>query len=176
MKSPAACRRSPGKNVIEATFPFNDEVLSEAYAMHRAVRRWTKWLRFFAWLACAWGVWLLAKEQRWVLGGIVLGAGALVLIWPRIARALWLRVIRENAFYGAEVHCQFDTTGFVFAANGQGIKVPWEDTFKIVEGETGYLIYPKSGAFYYIPGRGFATDIDAERVKGLFLSEKMRRT
>lgn len=161
--------------MIEATFPFNDEVLREAYALHRAVRRWTKWLAFAAWLLCGWGVWLLAKEHRWVLGGTLLGVGGLILIWPWIARALWLRVVRENPFYDSDVRCRFDTGGFVFSANGQGIKVPWENTFKIVEGKTGYLIYPKSGSFYYIPARGFATDIDAERVKGVFLSEKMSR-
>ena len=162
--------------MIEATFPFNKETLSEAYNVHRGVRRWTKWLTFFAWVALAGGVWLLAKEQRFVAGGIVCGGAALVLVWPRISRALWLRVIGEHPFWNQEVRCQFDTRGFVMAAKGQGIKVAWEDTFKIVEGDRGYLIYPKSGAFYYIPARGFATDIDAERVKGLFLSEKMRKS
>ena len=161
--------------MIEATFPFNKEILSEAYDVHRGVRRWTKWLRFFAWVAFAGGVWLLAKEQRFLLGGIVAGVAALVLVWPRISRALWLRVIADHPFFGNDVRCQFDTRGFAMVAKGQGLKVAWEDTFKIVEGDRGYLIYPKSGAFYYIPARGFATDIDAERVKGLFLSEKMRR-
>ena len=162
--------------MIEATFPFNKEILSEAYDVHRGVRRWTKWLRVLAWVALAGGVWLLAKEQRFLLGGIVCGVAALVLVWPRISRALWLRVIGEHPFFDQEVRCQFDTRGFAMAAKGQGIKVAWEDTFKIVEGDSGYLIYPKSGAFYYIPARGFATDIDAERVKGLFLSEKMRKS
>ena len=162
--------------MIEARFPFDDEVLGEAYKMHRGVRRWTKWLAAAAWLACAVGAWLLVRDRAWTLGGALLGGGLLVLVWPRIARALWLRVVRENPYFGKEIQCQFDTAGFTFAAEGQGLKVRWEDTFKIIEGDTGYLIYPKSGAFFYIPGRGFATDIDAERVKGLFLSEKMRRT
>ena len=162
--------------MIEAKFPFNAEVLKEAYDMHRGLRRWTKWVRFSSWLALAGGVWLLAKEQRFLEGGIVFGVAAFMLVWPYLSRALWLRVIGEHPFYGKEVTCQFDTQGVILGADGKGIKVPWEDTFKIVEGDTGYLIYPKSGAFYYIPARGFATDIDAERVKGLFLSEKMRRT
>ena len=162
--------------MIEAKFPFSEEVLKEAYNVHRGVRRWTKWVRVLAWLALAGGVWLLAKEQRFLAGGIVAGVAAFMLVWPRLSRALWLRVIGEHPFYGKEVTCQLDTLGFILAADGKGIKIPWEDTFKIVEGDTGYLIYPNSGAFYYIPARGFATDIDAERVKGLFLSEKMRRT
>ena len=162
--------------MIEAKFPFNKEVLSEAYGVHRGLRRWTKWLRFFSWVALAGGVWLLAKEHRFLEGGIVAGVATFLLVWPFLSRALWLRVIGEHPFFDQEVRCQFDTRGFVMAAKGQGIKVAWEDTFKIVEGDRGYLIYPKSGAFYYIPARGFATDIDAERVKGLFLSEKMRRT
>jgi len=162
--------------MIEAKFPFDADVLSEAFDVHRGVRRWTKWLRFFAWVACAAGLWLLLKEQRYLVGGIVLGLGFLTLIWPKVQRALWLKVIGAHPFFGQEVRCQFDTAGFLMVAKGQGIKIAWEDTFKIVEGDRGYLIYPKSGAFYYIPARGFATDIDAERVKGLFLSEKMRRT
>ena len=162
--------------MIEAKFPFNKEILSEAYDVHRGVRRWTKWLRVLAWAALAGGVWLLAKEQRFVSGGIVCGVAALVLVWPRISRALWLRVIGNHPFFDQEVRCHFDTKGFAMATKAQGIKVAWEDTFKIVEGDRGYLIYPKSGAFYYVPARGFATDIDAERVKGLFLSEKMRRS
>ena len=161
--------------MIEAAFPFNAAVMREAYDVHRGVRRWTKWLRFFAWLALIAGIWIIAKEQRFTAGGIVCGVAALFLIWPRISRALWLKAIASHPFFGSQVRCQFDTAGFVFASKGQGIKVAWDDTFKIVEGDCGYLIYPKSGAFYYIPASGFATEIDAERVKGVFLSEKLRR-
>ena len=163
--------------MIEAKFPFNKEVLSEAYAVHRGVRKWTKWLRFFSWVAIGVGVWwMVAKPPYFFRGAALCAIGVFELVWPYISRALWLRVIGEHPFYDQEVRCQFDTKGFAMVANGQGIKVAWEDTFKIVEGDTGYLIYPKSGAFYYIPARGFATDIDAERVKGVFLSEKMRKS
>ena len=161
--------------MIEATFPFNDEVMREAYDLHRSVRHWPKFLRFLAVLACAWGAWLLAKEHSYMAGGLVLGGGVLVLLWPRAARALWIVGLRQNAMYGKEVRCRFDTKEMVMLANGQGMRLLWDDTFKIVEGGTGYLIYPKTGAFFYIPARGFATDIDAERVKGYFLAEKMQR-
>jgi hypothetical protein len=161
---------------IEAKFPFDADVMAEAFDVHRGVRRWTKWLRVFAWLALAAGVWLIAKERSYEIGGVVAGVAAVVIVWPRLARALWLNAISAHPFFGKEVRCRFDTQGFVMIADNQGIKLAWDDAFKIVEGKYGYLIYPKSGAFYYIPARGFATEIDAERVKGFFLSEKMRRT
>ena len=161
---------------IEATFPFNEEVLGEAYALHRSVRRWPKLLAFLAWVALASGAWLLIRDHNYLVGGIVAGVAAATLLLPRLNRALWLQSLKQNPWYGAEVRCRFDTSEMLMAANGKGLRLRWEDTFKIVDGPLGYLIYPKAGAFYYIPARGFATDIDAERVKGFFLSEKMRKT
>lgn len=162
--------------MIEAAFPFNKETLKEAYRVHRSLRRWTKWLRFFSWVALAGGLWLLVKERRFLEGGIVCGIAAFLLVWPYLSRALWLRVIGDHPFFDQDLRCRFDTQGFAMAAKGKGIQLAWDEVFKIVEGDRGYLIYPKSGAFYYIPASGFATEIDAGRVKGLFLSEKMRRT
>lgn len=162
-------------NTIDATFHFGREVMMEAHREHRAVRRWPRLMKIGAYVAAAWGAWLLVGEGRHLAGGIWLGAGLLALLLPLVSRAGWLRAIEDNPLYGQDVHCQFSTEGFMMAAEGRGVRVLWDQIHKIVEGDTGYLIYPKRGAFFYIPASGFATEIDADRVKGLFLSEKMRR-
>lgn len=160
---------------IEASFLLDRQVMAQAYANHRKVRRLPRLVASAGVLAAVWGLWLVAGEARTVAGGVTLGAGLLALLLPMVSRVGWLRAVEDNPFFGRQVSCQFTDEGFTMAAEGKGIRVPWDDIHKIVEGENGYLIYPRRGAFYYIPADGFATDIDADRVKGFFLSEKMRR-
>ena len=119
--------------MIEAAFPFNKEVLKEAYSVHRGLRRWTKWLRFFSWVALAGGVWLLAMERRFLEGGIVAGVAAFmeaVNAWlsgllrngpqegARLARVaeVWANV--NTAMRDAEAY-NLDRKPLVFSVFGQ---------------------------------------------------------
>ncbi len=160
--------------MIEATFPFNEEVMTEAYETHRDARRWPRYQRLLAWIAGGWGGYLVGMGGGLWPGGTLLAGALIAGFWPRLSCRLWLSVLKLHPFWDAEVRCRFDTTQMVMLAKGEGMRLLWEDTYKIVPGTHGYLIYPKTGAFYYIPARGFSTEIDAERVQGLFLSEKMR--
>ncbi len=101
-------------------------------------------------IASAWFL-LVDDSSEWLIGGLLLGAGAVYLFLPIFRR----RQVVENLFAGRTskltLELEPDEKGITMTTSGSIGTTDWSSFVDYLICKTGILLYPQKNIFYWIP-------------------------